>query len=47
MRLRQDLGGLPGLETLLEDGKVRAIGVSNFMVEHLTQLLDTATVVPA
>ena len=24
------------LETLLADGKVRAIGVSNFMVEHLT-----------
>ncbi|WP_433300398.1 aldo/keto reductase [Actinoplanes sp. CA-030573] len=35
------------LETLLADGKVRAIGVSNFMVEHLTRLLDTATVVPA
>ena len=35
------------LETLLSDGKVRAIGVSNFMVGHLTQLLDRATVVPA
>lgn len=35
------------LETLLGDGKVRAIGVSNFMVEHLTELLDHATVVPA
>jgi len=35
------------LEKLLADGKVRAIGVSNFMVEHLTRLLDTATVVPA
>jgi diketogulonate reductase-like aldo/keto reductase len=35
------------LETLLADGRVRAIGVSNFMVEHLTALLDTATVVPA
>jgi len=35
------------LETLLEDGKVRAIGVSNFMVDHLTKLLDRATVVPA
>ncbi len=35
------------LETLLADGKVRAIGVSNFMVEHLTALLDHATVVPA
>ena len=35
------------LERLLADGKVRAIGVSNFMVEHLTALLDRATVVPA
>ncbi|MCX5121719.1 aldo/keto reductase [Micromonospora sp. NBC_00362] len=35
------------LEKLLADGKVRAIGVSNFMVEHLTRLLDTATVVPS
>jgi diketogulonate reductase-like aldo/keto reductase len=35
------------LETLLADGKVRAIGVSNFMVEHLTMLLDRCKVVPA
>ena len=35
------------LEQLLEDGKVRAIGVSNFMVEHLTTLLEQAKVVPA
>ncbi|MGI5176019.1 aldo/keto reductase [Dactylosporangium sp. CA-152071] len=35
------------LERLYADGKVRAIGVSNFMVEHLTALLDKATVVPA
>lgn len=34
------------LETLLADGKVRAIGVSNFMVDHLSRLLDRATVVP-
>jgi diketogulonate reductase-like aldo/keto reductase len=34
------------LETLLADGKVRAIGVSNFMVAHLATLLDRATVVP-
>jgi diketogulonate reductase-like aldo/keto reductase len=34
------------LETLLKDGKVRAIGVSNFMVEHLTRLLDSTTVMP-
>jgi diketogulonate reductase-like aldo/keto reductase len=36
-----------GLETLVADGKVRAIGVSNFMVDHLTTLLDRADVVPA
>jgi len=35
------------LESLLEQGKVRSIGVSNFMVDHLTRLLDKATVVPA
>jgi diketogulonate reductase-like aldo/keto reductase len=35
------------LETLLADGKVRAIGVSNFMVEHLRRLLDRASVAPA
>ena len=35
------------LETLLGDGRVRAIGVSNFMVDHLTRLLDRAEVVPA
>jgi len=35
------------LEALLGDGKVRAIGVSNFMIEHLTRLLDRASVVPA
>jgi len=35
------------LETLLADGRVRAVGVSNFMVDHLTGLLDKATVLPA
>ena len=35
------------LETLLAEGKVRAIGVSNFMVDQLTALLEKATVVPA
>jgi diketogulonate reductase-like aldo/keto reductase len=30
------------LEQLLADGKVRAIGVSNFMIEHLQALLDRA-----
>ena len=35
------------LETLLADGRVRAIGVSNFMVEHLDDLMGSATVAPA
>ena len=35
------------LETLLADGRVRAIGVSNFMPGHLDTLLEHATVVPA
>ena len=41
------MGAYRALETLLADGKVRAVGVSNFMVEHLTALLEHATVVPA
>jgi len=35
------------LETLLADGRVRAIGVSNFMPDHLDDLLKNTTVVPA
>jgi diketogulonate reductase-like aldo/keto reductase len=35
------------LEKLLADGKVRAIGVSNFMVDHLTSLLGQTDIVPA
>jgi 2,5-diketo-D-gluconate reductase A len=35
------------LEQLLADGKVRAIGVSNFMPAHLTRLLAETSVVPA
>jgi diketogulonate reductase-like aldo/keto reductase len=35
------------LETLLADGRVRAIGVSNFMPHHLDRLLADASVVPA
>jgi len=35
------------LEKLLADGKVRAIGVSNFMPAHLEHLLGIASVVPA
>jgi 2,5-diketo-D-gluconate reductase A len=35
------------LETLLADGKVRAIGISNFMPEHIERLLPEVEVVPA
>ena len=35
------------LETLRGEGKVRAIGVSNFTPEHLQRLLDRIQVVPA
>ncbi|MDT0548977.1 aldo/keto reductase [Streptomyces lonegramiae] len=41
------LAAYRALEKLLADGKVRAIGVSNFMVDHLTALLAAASVVPA
>ncbi|MFF9375726.1 aldo/keto reductase [Streptomyces griseoluteus] len=41
------LAAYRALEKLLAEGKVRAIGVSNFMVGHLTALLDATTVVPA
>jgi diketogulonate reductase-like aldo/keto reductase len=35
------------LEELLSDGRVRAIGVSNFMPHHLDRLLQATDVVPA
>lgn len=35
------------LETLLSEGKVRAIGVSNFMPQHLEQLVAETMVIPA
>jgi 2,5-diketo-D-gluconate reductase A len=41
------IGAYRALETLLADGKVRAIGVSNFMPDHLTRLLEATSVVPA
>ncbi|MGI9544445.1 MAG: aldo/keto reductase, partial [Cyclobacteriaceae bacterium] len=34
------------LEKLYSDGKVKAIGVSNFMVSHLQEILATCEVVP-
>jgi diketogulonate reductase-like aldo/keto reductase len=41
------VGAYQALETLLADGKVRAIGVSNFMPDHLCRLIEATTVVPA
>ncbi|BAU28415.1 diketogulonate reductase-like aldo/keto reductase [Aneurinibacillus soli] len=34
------------LETLYRDGKVRAIGVSNFQVHHLKDLIADSTIIP-
>lgn len=41
------LGAYRALEKLLADGRVRAIGVSNFMPQHLEKLLPEINVVPA
>jgi 2,5-diketo-D-gluconate reductase A len=35
------------MEGLLDGGRVRAVGVSNFQVAHLQRLLDGASIVPA
>src|SRR3954452_4359847 len=35
------------MERMVETGKVRAIGVSNFKQHHLNRLLDATTVIPA
>jgi diketogulonate reductase-like aldo/keto reductase len=45
--IERTLDAYRGLEKLLSDGKVRAIGVSNFMPEHLERLLGETSVVPA
>ncbi|WP_116951862.1 aldo/keto reductase [Jiangella endophytica] len=41
------IGAYQALETLLADGRVRAIGVSNFMPGHLDRLMAATSVVPA
>jgi 2,5-diketo-D-gluconate reductase A len=41
------IGAYQALETLLGDGKVRAIGVSNFMPDHLARLMEATSVVPS
>ncbi|MDQ0800043.1 aldo/keto reductase [Arthrobacter sp. SLBN-112] len=46
-RFEQTIAAYKALETLLADGRVRAIGVSNFMPHHLNQLLAETDVVPA
>ncbi|MGH1524946.1 aldo/keto reductase [Leifsonia sp. L25] len=46
-RFDQTIAAYQALETLLADGRVRAIGVSNFLPHHLDRLLAEATVVPA
>ena len=35
------------MEDMLAAGKVRAIGISNFLPHHLEALLETARVIPA
>ncbi|GAA0558559.1 aldo/keto reductase [Paractinoplanes ferrugineus] len=46
-RFERTIAAYRALEKLLADGGVRAIGVSNFMRHHLTELLARADVVPA
>ena len=46
-RFELTLDAYRALEKLLADGRVRAIGVSNFMPEHLDALLKQATVRPS
>ncbi|MFB8188633.1 aldo/keto reductase [Microbacterium sp. NPDC055988] len=41
------IGAYKALEALLADGRVRAIGVSNFMVDHLARLAEQTSIVPA
>ena len=43
---QKTLGAYRALEKLLADGRVRAIGVSNFMVDHLDRLLAETNIVP-
>lgn len=42
----QNLESWRAMEEIYRSGKVRAIGVSNFMPEHLKPLLDVCSVVP-
>lgn len=44
---QRTLGAYRALEKLLAEGRVRSIGVSNFMPEHLAALFEQTQVVPA
>jgi 2,5-diketo-D-gluconate reductase A len=46
-RFDQTIAAYRALEQLLAEGKVRAIGVSNFLPHHLADLLSATEVVPA
>jgi diketogulonate reductase-like aldo/keto reductase len=46
-RFDRTVAAYQALEKLLADGRVRAIGVSNFMRHHLTDLLARTEIVPA
>lgn len=46
-RFDMTIAAYKALETLLGDGKVRAIGVSNFMREQLDDLMKATSIVPA
>ncbi|MBM7794658.1 aldo/keto reductase [Paenarthrobacter ilicis] len=46
-RFDKTIAAYKALEKLLDDGRVRAIGVSNFMPHHLKDLLAATDVVPA
>jgi len=46
-RYDRTIAAYQALETLLAQGRVRAIGVSNFMRHHLIELLERTEIVPA
>ncbi|MFF1830431.1 aldo/keto reductase [Paenarthrobacter sp. NPDC058040] len=46
-RFDKTIAAYKALEQLLSDGRVRAIGVSNFMPHHLKELLASTDIVPA
>jgi diketogulonate reductase-like aldo/keto reductase len=46
-RFDKTVAAYQALQTLLADGRVRAIGVSNFMPHHLDELLGRTQIVPA